>query len=341
MTQAAILVASLSASPATVGSLAALSCLLRPDSILFSVPIILLNTRLRTWKTLLAFLIPGVLWISFTLYYYHAWLPQSFYAKKGLVEIQPFLMVALPGVDKIDFLWQEQSAFFWAAVNFSVTLGSLINKRIRQSGFLVYALLVYPWILIAAYSLIGTPPGHSWEYRSAIIFNTLAFYLGFLSIITCLVNKIEHAGSGLSNLINQRLVSYSVLFCVLAFSIQSLYRHVERIHADQSSYWWGGRHETYLAVSDWLRANVSPLDKVLYGEPGTIAYFSERFVSDNFLISHVAADKADFVIRQGDIIEWREANVAFHRVAYFERTKFEPMSILKREADKSIQSPSQ
>lgn len=98
LAQAALLVSSLTARPAAVGFIAALCCLLRPDSILFCLPVLLLNERLRSWKTFLSFALPGVMWIAFTTYYYHAWLPQTFYAKAGVSEIKPFLLFALPGI---------------------------------------------------------------------------------------------------------------------------------------------------------------------------------------------------------------------------------------------------
>lgn len=329
LTQAGFVYLALFGVPVSAGVLAAMSCLLRPDSIIFCMPILMLSNRLRSYKVLIAFAVPGILWVLFTLLYYHDWLPQTFHAKQGLSDLQTFLLVALPGISKINNLWQQHDPYFWAVINVLITLGCLLHAKIRSSYILIYVFLIYPWVLISAYALIGSPPGHSWEYRSAMVFNAVALSLGLLSIIESFIKSILVVLARDKNVV--RLISRCVLIIgVLVLTLIGMDKQVSRLNEEQTAYWWGGRHETYVAVAKWLRANVPPDSKILYGEPGTIAYYSDLFISDNFLISRVGVDKVDYVIRQGDVEEWAEAGFQFYRVKYFGKDKFEAISILKR-----------
>jgi hypothetical protein len=266
LAQMGLLYLSIFGNPTTVGFLSALTCLIRPDSVIFAVPILLFNKRLRTLKVALAFIIPGLLWESFALIYYSDWLPQTFHAKKGLTDLQRYLMIALPGVSKITYISQENAPYLWAGLNLVTTLGCLLNKGIRASLPIVYALLIYPWILVFAYALIGAPPEHSWEYRSALVFNAIGFALGLLEIIQLssdklisIVGRDKHAVAP--------FFRYAFVIGLLFFVANNTQDHLKRIQGEQTSYWWGGRHHTYLMVATWLRDNVPYNAKVLYGEP--------------------------------------------------------------------------
>lgn len=63
--------------------IAALSCLVRPDSIIFVIPLMLFERKMLKIKNLLYFIIPGLLWCIFSFFYYGDILPNTFYAKKG------------------------------------------------------------------------------------------------------------------------------------------------------------------------------------------------------------------------------------------------------------------
>ena len=330
LSQMGLLYVSLFGNPLIAGLLAAITCLIRPDSILFAIPIILLSKRLIKTRVALAFIIPGILWEGFSLAYFSDWLPQTFHAKKGLSNINDFLVIALPGISKITFISQQHAPYLWASLNLITTLGCLANKRIRNSMPLVYALLIYPWVLIAAYASIGSPPGHSWEYRSAIVFNTIALMLGFFQILELSSNKFISLFIR-ERLSIQKIMQYTFVFGVLLLVTNNTQNHIQRIQSEKTEYWWGGRHHTYLMVADWLRENITDKDKVLYGEPGTIAYFSGHFITDNFLISHVGLEGVNYLIKQGDITNWDEAEQSFYRVKFFDKDGFEPISILRKQ----------
>ena len=335
MSQAAFLLASFSAGPVTVGLLAALTCLLRPDSLLLCIPVMLLDKRIMSWRLLLAFSLPGVLWVLFAISYYGAWLPQSFYAKKGITPFLDYLRVALPGLDKINHLEQELHFVFWASLNALITAFCLLNKRFRAEPLLVYSILLYPWILIFAYAKIGSPPGHSWEYRSAYLFNGLALCLGSIELVHSTLHRVEAVFAAKYGQTLQRGLAWILVPVVMFLSADNLFGHLRRIDSDQTAYWFGGRHSSYLALSDWLTNNTPPDARIFYGEPGTLAYFSERFVTDNYLISHLAADRADYVVLQGNIDAWQSGDCRFTRVHTMDKGRFEPLSILIR-ACKSV-----
>lgn len=325
LAQLTFILSALISGPLVVGIVGALACLIRPDAVLLCVPVIFMIKRFSPWKAFMYFSIPGVVWVWFSMSYYGAYLPQSFYAKKGLTEFWQFIMVALPGMDKINHIEQESNFALWAGINAIISAGCLLNKKFRRCPVLIYGILIFPWVLVFSYAAIGSPPGHNWEYRSALIFNSLALAVGLIMII-------EYLAKVLLDIYERRSVIYKGIFTIMVvvYSMSSLAGHIERIASDQTSYWWGARHSSYLALADWLKTNTKREDKIFYGEPGTIAFFSERFVTDNYLISKVNEQSVDYLVLQGDVGSQRFGDVYFRKIDVIKGIGFEPLSILKR-----------
>lgn len=110
---------------------------------------------------------------------------------------------------------------------------------------------------LAAYSLIAPPPEHVWHLVPAVLLAGIC--------------ALALAGS-LRSRAGPVLLAVAVALTLLRSAVAA------RSHPNEQ--WFGARDRAYRAVADYLRESVAPGDRVVAGEPGTIAYWSELPVED-------------------------------------------------------------
>jgi len=277
--QLATLLAAAKNLPRTACLLAAASCLARPDSALLVLPILLVSRECRKLKHLAWFFAVGCLWEGFAYFYFDSLLPQSFYAKVGLSRFVPFLLNALREVASGGFAAAVgvSAGSGWLARILVLLLGflPLLNREVRARPLLWYSLVLYPWILVLAYSRIGSFTGHNWEFYSAKFFIGVSTVVGILSFLHTAAGRLRRARS-----MRLALSAAALLFVGAGFALDSDQLHKD-LDAIKSTPYGGGRYYTFRRLAKWMASNTPPTAAFANGEVGTLAYFSKRKIIDD------------------------------------------------------------
>jgi hypothetical protein len=339
--QLGFLLALLGERPRLANVLGGLACLVRPDSLLLVLPGLLMNREARRWRKLAWFVAIGLAWEGFALAYYGELIPNSYHAKSGLTGFLPFLETAaglltnLGAANALDF---SESSTVLRALVVLASLAPIIHPEVRQRPFLLYSLVIYPWVLIGAYSIIGTPETHTWEIYSARFLLRVSAVLGLLCV-------------GRAVAIRLRLPTWMCASGVVLAAVYSLGGGVTRT-ANQvaayrtvdNSFWGGGRYRTYRKIAGWANRNIPPGSTVAINEVGTFAYFTdlqiidvggivtrgyapdERMNYERFLLRF----RPTFAIIPGDHSELAiSPSLSYSRVAYFPAEKFRDFTVLQ------------
>ena len=91
----------------------ALACLVRPDSLLLVLPVLLLDRETRRWRYLACFCAIGLAWESFAFFYFGELIPNSFHAKRGVSPFLPFLGNAVEYATGAIFAYPVSQAADW------------------------------------------------------------------------------------------------------------------------------------------------------------------------------------------------------------------------------------
>lgn len=351
--------------PFWAGFFAAMACLARPDSLLLVVPLLLLCRETRKLSALAAFAIPGVLWVGFAWLYYDAIVPQSFHAKVGMTGPweyfkghvyyiadfaypKDFLMITGPE----SYLAAKQLHWlrgFFALVLVSITFCNFFNKSYRNNTAMVY-LVFFPWILLFAYSIIGSHPTQLWHLFSAYFFFriTLLAAIGFGAtwIWRYLASGVRQNENSRVQKLRWGLACIAAVIVPSILSIQASSNHLS-LDTSRTALWGGGRDETYRHISDWINRHVEKGASIAMIEVGTIGYYTDvRIVDHEGIVTLgtrlsekeklgfggiVDTFDVDYLLLRRNQTHFRsDGGVEYQRVKYFPREKFYEMSLLKR-----------
>lgn len=347
-TQLAFLLAIIHGQGRTANILGALSCLVRPDSLLLVVPLLLANREARKPKALAWFVAVGTLWEGFALLYYGALLPNSLHAKVGLTPFWPFFKNALRYVT--EFTFAKQLGFAaeperWQRI---LVLGlgmlALVNREVRRRLPVAYCLVLYPWLLVLAYSYIGSYSGHNWEFYSARYFLGVAAAVGLLSL-----GQVAAARLRLPRRAEEGAVLLVLAFALVNGALRTR-EQAEGYRIKNTDYWLGPRYETYRNVANWVNQNVPRGSTFAISEVGTVAYYTnlhiidvsgivtrgyapgERMKHDKFLLRF----KPAYALLYGPVREVvLSPSLSYQRIAYFPDTGFNDFSLMMRQNDTS------
>jgi len=315
----------------------ALACLTRPDSVVLVLPALLMLRNTRRQRPLAIFVFPGLAWLLFAMVYYHDWLPNSLRAKQGSAVFTGWIANFVRQLDVFPFADHSMSLdrfaprflALTALLNIVVTLGLLLEARLREQMVLVVVLLAYPWLLGLAYAVIGPPIGHNWEFQSPMFFNQLGFVVGILVSVDWLCHRTKTSGV--------RVVAQ--LLCLSAIgwlSIVNLRAQLGRVTWAQDYYWLGARHKAYLAVASWANAHLPPGSRVSFGEPGTIGFYSRLQLIDlgRIVTKAEPAEAPEYALEMDDVetanIWSHGAEIKYRRVQFFPANGYRALSMLRR-----------
>jgi arabinofuranosyltransferase len=322
----------------------ALACLVRPDSLLLVLPILLLNRETRRLRNLAWFCALGLAWEGFAFFYFGELIPNSFHAKRGVTPFIPFLVNAVKYATDAILAYPVSLSRGPSTVGriLVVVLGllCLLNQRMRRRLAFAHAWLLYPWLLLAAYSAIGSLHGHNWEFYSARFFVRTAAALGFLSLGSILATKAR-APTWL------RAVTTSALaLWVFANGVYQTTNLVHQLATPDLSYWGGARTQSYRHIAEWMNRNLPRGSTIAINEVGTLAYYTnfkiidvggivtrgyaanERMSYELFLARFVPG----YALVRGDQVEMRIGpGLRYRRIAYFADQGFQDFSLLSVE----------
>ena len=327
----------------TASLLAAISCLARPDSLLLVAPVLLFGRETRKPRNLVWFAAVGLAWEGFALAYYGDLVPNSYHAKAGLTEFRAYLANAAAHVTRLGLADPAYTGFVAAERALVVALAGLavLNPHVRQRPALAYALVPYPWLLVLAYSAIGSYRGHNWESHSARFFFLSAVAVGFLTVASQLAGrwrKPAHAA----------LVAPAALLALIA--LHGLFHTRElacSLTAGDRTYWGGARYDAYRQIAAWASDHLPPGSSVAISDVGTFGYFTDlriidvsgivtRGISRRERMDHLrvmARLKPDYAVLYG---QWQDTvagpGLRYRPTAYFPKTNFQDFTVMRRDS---------
>jgi hypothetical protein len=321
--------------------LGALACLVRPDSLLLVLPILLLHLETRRWRHLVWFCAIGLAWEVFALFYYGELIPNSFHAKRG---VSPFVTFFVNAVE------YATDAILAYPISLSrgpstagrilvvlLALSCLLNREMRRRFTTVYSWLLFPWLLIVTYSAIGSLHGHNWEFYSARFFVRTAAAFGFLSLGSFLASKMKFP------LLLRGVVVAGLALWVFANGMYQTTNLMDQLSRQDMSYWGGARCQSYRRIADWMNRNLPQGSTIAMNEVGTLAYYTDlkiidvggivtRGYSANERMSYelfLARFAPSYALVRGDRTEMRiNPDLRYQRIAYFAERGFQDFSLL-------------
>jgi hypothetical protein len=324
--------------------LAALSCLARPDSLLLVLPILLAGRKTRRLAHLAWFVGPGLVWEAFAIFAYGALLPNSLAAKSGLSRFGEFFANAFRHVTSVTFTpglgFPATASSLTSGLVVVLSVLPLLDARIRRRFAEVWTLVLYPWLLLAAYAGIGSFRNHNWELYSARFFLRVAAGVGVLTLAGLVARRLRLRPAW----------RWSALALALAFVIANGLLRTPGLIAEQTSanrsYYGGARYATYRQIADWVNHNLPQHETIAISEVGTFAYYTDMKVIDVSGIitrgyappermQHAAFLRRfspRYAILYGNRPDLRLGpTLHYRRLAYFAKQGFEDFSLLTRD----------
>jgi arabinofuranosyltransferase len=322
----------------------ALACLVRPDALLLVLPILLFNRETRRLRNLAWFCAIGLAWECFAFFYFGELIPNSFHAKRGVSPFIPFLANAVKYATDAILAYPVSLSRGPSTIGriLVVLLGlsCLLNPGMRRRLATVHAWLLYPWLLLAAYSAIGSLHGHNWEFYSARFFVRTAAAIGFLSLGYVLATKTR-----MPRLL-RGVATSALAIWVCANGVYQTTNLVHQLTTPDMTYWGGARTQSYRHIAEWMNQNLPQGSTIAINEVGTLAYFTEfklidvggivtRGYSANERMSYelfLARFVPGYALVRGDQVEMRiRPGLRYRRIAYFREQGFQDFSLLSVE----------
>jgi len=340
-TQLAFLLAATTNKGALANILAALSCLVRPDSLLLVGPVLLMGRETRRLRNLAWFVGIGLAWEGFALLYYRELVPNSYHAKLGLTRFGPFLNNAVKTITGLTFSeplgFAREPSSIQRGIVLLLSLLPLLNQELRRRSAVLYALVPYPFLLVAAYSTIGSFPGHNWEFYSAQFFLRVSALVGLLSLAVVVAARFRVP------LALRRVAAIAVFAFVLADGALQTQALARSLTAENTAYWSGARYATYRGLADWANHNIPRGSTVAISEAGTFAYYADVHVIDVSGIVTRGYLPAERMNHRGLMLRFAPSyavvygnqktaslspTLRYERLAYFPKQGFEDLSLL-------------
>jgi hypothetical protein len=265
--------------PAAAAGAAALACLARPDTLLFALPLALLDRRLRTMRPVAAFVVPGLAWLLFSALYHGAVVPNTLGAKSGLEGFAAFWLDAARWITDPALSGQEGSAGALSRIALLLANWSLLStgalRRSLHGRCLLFALCVHPWLLVSAYAAIGPPTIYKWEIYSAHFFFVAGAALGAAHLAHRAFGLAHRARTaGPARPVAAALVTAALTITALHVRLPQL---LHKLGDVQSSFYVGARFESYRGIALWFDHHVRGSAPALaHYEVGTLGYFTRR-----------------------------------------------------------------
>ena len=259
------------------GIFIALAILTRPDGLLVPVILgfdyVLRVKRTSSWKVVVIFLVPVLLWFVFAWLYFGDPLPVTLDVKQnqGTMAIsQKFA----PGIITI-LQYYVIRWFYWIEVLVAVIGLFYLGWKARQWLFF----LTWPVFYFVAYTFLGVSR-YFWYYTPLVTGFVVLVGLGIAAMSRWVQVVYEkesdnnilngEKGTGDGERFNLRLAGFLILF-LFVFQIYDLWNLVSSPDF---------RHGIYRAAGEWLLVNTSPEDKVGAMEVGIIGYYAQRPMVD-------------------------------------------------------------
>lgn len=307
--QAALLLALARRRLAFAGLLAALSCLARPDSLVMVAPLLLAHAGFRRARCWLAFAVPGALWIGFALLYYGAWLPNTLGAKAGSSGFFEYLIESWRWLTGWPFSLGSETPGWLRAALFTASLLPLALPALRRNRTLLFALVPYPWLLVAAYAAIGAPTYYRWEIYSAQFFFSAACALGLAGAIHRALAWLRDRSQAPLPL--RQAAATLVLALFLVGTASGAPRLLALFDEMQDGFVVGARFETYRAVAEWIDVHLRSEPELAHYEVGTLGYFTRRvrLIDTGGLVSPRTTDEVGLTLLRSMIRDYRPAHL--------------------------------
>ena len=289
----------LAARRVTAAALAAgFSCLVRPDSIVLVLPVLLSAPRTRHPRRLAAFALPGLIWIAFAFVYYGDVLPNTLLAKTRHSDFVSYLVHTSYFAFCVGFTANAQelvrapSAWGWVLGLIKLALLTIGARKVLRFGRpFFYALIVYPFALVLIYAGMGAYQ-HHWQIQSASFFFHLAAAAGAISLFS-------HSAAGVPSAWRRGSATIGAV-CALALVAYNLHSTTSFLLAQQTWLGRGAKHELYSDIAKWANQNLARSSRIAATEVGALGFYSEGFavVDQMGLVSDV--------FRRGDRISPKE-----------------------------------
>jgi len=258
-----------------------LAILTRPEGILL-IPIIIIffyikKIKIRI-KDLWVFIIPLLIWESFSLLYFHTLIPHSVLAKNAVFERDTLGERFIAFYDFITF-WScligksYEKDLWWkitfAVLYFSVFIIGMINIFKTKIEYFLFPFFVIFYMLFFIY---GNPLMFGWYYIPMIPMIILGFIVGIWFLIQCLFRNSCNKFYG-----NALFVLLCVYFIIIHLSAFVMWHRGKIIKAAQPG--WtrtifisSEREEVYKKVSEKMKNTIGKNSTVLASEIGVIGY---------------------------------------------------------------------
>jgi arabinofuranosyltransferase len=287
------------------GVLLGLAFLCRYDAGLL-IPIAVVIWRMREGiipKRLLLVLGMVVLpWLTWAMFYFGSFVPQTFFAKQRLtLPMLYFGTAVIRFANTPWFLFPDVVRPFLARLTplFWVWGAMFVWYRARQA----VPLCAYGIGLLIAYSWIAPPMVHQWHLYLAQLTSTLLFVLGTAGWL---------AAFGASHAPNARwggALAFGLVSGVLTTTAIGQTAVLEKTY--RTAFWYGKRHDNYVETAEWLRTHIRSGRAVLANEFGTVGYFSGlRMVDPYGLINPTNAfPREERIEHLEELVRWYHPDV--------------------------------
>lgn len=321
--------------------LGGLSCLARPDSLLLVLPVLLSARDTRRPRNLALFAAVGLAWEAFAFSYYGELLPNSLRAKQGLSPFGAFVANAATYVTNSTLFaafGPSSSTPMVGRIALVLLNGTLLLRAdLRRRPAVLYALVVYPWLLVGAYGIIGSALGHNWELYSARFFLQAGATIGLLGLAR------QAAGRWPVRPAWRAPAAAALVALTLACGVPQTVARVRELRSRSTSHWLGARYDAYRRLAEWMEAHAAPGASVAVSEVGTLAYFSEvRIVDVSGIVTrgYAVDDRGDvgrflqrfaprYAVVPGDHPTLQAGpSLHYRRVAFFPDRGYASMSLL-------------
>jgi hypothetical protein len=289
--------------------LAALSCLVRPDSLLFVLPALLLSSGCRRWRSLAWFILPGLAWLLFAWLYFGDVLPNTLFAKTRVCTFSEYVRFNFFRV----FYYNRMQGLIPSvggaiAVGFACSLSCLVRLRKREDLPLLYALAAYPWILLLAYGLIGPPMYHTWEIFSARFFHWFAILFGLTAVLFQLGRHFSGRRWKFRRAVPWAAGALAAVYLLLVVPHDARLMR-QRLLAEKEVHFRGVRHRALVSLAGWCNDNIPAGESLAAPEVGTLKYYSHlQLVDRKGLVTRS--------VRDGEKLDEQDI-LLLHRPAYY------------------------
>ncbi len=277
------------------GLLSALALLARPDTAALILPLgfdrLFFDPKRRgvrlSAKELLAFFLPVLAWLAFSLSYFGTPIPNSIAAKNLAYEIPP-LTAFVRFLQHYATPFMEAETFGIPAIRVGLVLypslyllGALYAWRNSRAN---WTFIAYPWFYMAAFS-IANPLIFRWYLTPPLPFYFIFVLIGAERLLTDLFSPIKRRAKSLSSIpYPLSFLPYPLLFVPFLFLLNAWQLHPDHgLTRPAPAMAWYKLELLYHQVAEELASEIaaSPTRPVLAaGDVGALGYYTNAIILD-------------------------------------------------------------